>query len=478
MKLHCCNNFMSWLNFQPGLFLHLPSSILNPRFMKRSLSLFLSLLLMTILQLRAQEYIPYKSYLTSNGPYGQPTLRQQLFDNYLFSGTSRFIVTSETTGTTNQPAVLFDGSYDNQAVIIPAGETAKITVDLTGRGLGNVAYPGGKVYVHFYYTSVPLSVTGRVQKNDDTWYDITDWSNISTAVNYAVWRGTTPSTWNYMRKIEITVTAKPGGPASIAELEYVADRPPSIFGVVTKFGANTLYKNLDWRDTAHALTAQITETGNGYFKGNVGINTWNPTTNLHVTGSSIITGNAKLGSLTVTTGAGAGKVLTSDAAGNATWQTPAAGGSGWAQGGTTVGAVKLLGTIDNYDLPIITNNVERMRISSNGNVGIGIANIGTDYKLYVSGNIRARKVRVDQQNWPDYVFSRNYQLMPLTDLEQFIEKNRHLPDMPSAKEVSKEGLDVGSNQAALLKKIEELTLYIIEQHKRIEALEKAAKAEK
>ncbi|NML23427.1 hypothetical protein HHL16_21285 [Pseudoflavitalea sp. G-6-1-2] len=446
--------------------------------MKRSLPLIPLLLLLMNIQLLAQEYIPYKSYLTSNGVWGQPTVRYQLVDNYLFSGTSRFTVTSETSSTTNSPALLFDGSYESLAVTVPAGETGKITVDFTGRGLGSIAYPGGKVYVHFYYTGVPLSVTGRAQKNDETWYDITDWSNISTFPNYAVWRGTTPGNWNYLKKLEFTITAKPGAQAVVAEIEYVPDRPSNEFGVLTKFAPNSLYKTMTWRDTAHALTAQITETGNGYFKGNVGINTWNPTTNLHVTGSSIITGNAKLGSLTVTAGAGAGKVLTSDATGNATWQTPAAGGSGWGQGGTTVGAVKLLGTIDNFDLPIITNNVERMRISSNGNVGIGINNIGTDYKLYVSGNIRARKVRVDQQNWPDYVFSRNYQLMPLSELEQFIANNQHLPDMPSAKEVSKEGLDVGSNQAALLKKIEELTLYIIEQNKRIEALEKAAKAGK
>jgi hypothetical protein len=72
--------------------------------------------------------------------------------------------------------------------------------------------------------------------------------------------------------------------------------------------------------------------------------------------------------------------------------------------------------------------------------------------------------------WPDYVFSKQYQLPSLTEVENFINQNSHLPGIPSAAEVEKKGIDVGSNQAAQLKKIEELTLYIIQQDKELKSL--------
>jgi hypothetical protein len=102
----------------------------------------------------------------------------------------------------------------------------------------------------------------------------------------------------------------------------------------------------------------------------------------------------------------------------------------------------------------------------NSNVGIGTTN--PTEKLAVNGNIRAKKLIVTQNGWPDYVFSKNYKLKPLNEVDQFIKTNNHLPDMPSAKDVEEKGLDIGKTQAALLKKIEELTLYVIELKKESE----------
>ncbi len=102
----------------------------------------------------------------------------------------------------------------------------------------------------------------------------------------------------------------------------------------------------------------------------------------------------------------------------------------------------------------------RMVIRSDGNVGVGTTS--PTEKLAVDGNIKARKLIVTQLNWPDYVFRPAYQLNPLSTLAKFIGTNGHLPDMPSAKEVEKKGLDIGDNQALLLRKIEELTLYVID----------------
>jgi len=105
-----------------------------------------------------------------------------------------------------------------------------------------------------------------------------------------------------------------------------------------------------------------------------------------------------------------------------------------------------------------------------GSVGIGTT-IPSE-KLSVNGNVRAKKVIVSQTGWPDYVFAPAYKLRPLNELAAFIQKNQHLPDMPSAKEVEEKGISVGDNQALLLKKIEELTLYILQQENRIRLLEK------
>ncbi|RXK82892.1 hypothetical protein [Filimonas effusa] len=105
------------------------------------------------------------------------------------------------------------------------------------------------------------------------------------------------------------------------------------------------------------------------------------------------------------------------------------------------------------------------------NVGIGTVTPGA-YRLAVEGTVGARKVKVTQEVWADYVFDSSYQLPSLSHVESFIKENKHLPEVPSAAEVKKEGLDLGDNQVLLLKKIEELTLYIIQQNKKMEIMER------
>lgn len=107
----------------------------------------------------------------------------------------------------------------------------------------------------------------------------------------------------------------------------------------------------------------------------------------------------------------------------------------------------------------------------------GYVGIGTDdtkgYRLAVAGKMVTEEVVVKlKTNWPDYVFEPVYQLPSLSDLEIYIAKNKRLPEMPSAMEVKENGLSVGQVEALLLKKVEELTLYLIEANKRIENLEK------
>jgi hypothetical protein len=101
------------------------------------------------------------------------------------------------------------------------------------------------------------------------------------------------------------------------------------------------------------------------------------------------------------------------------------------------------------------------------------------FLLSVQGGIITEKVKIalisDATNWswPDYVFKKDYKLLPLNELELFIKKNNHLPEVPSEAEVKKDGLDVAEMDAKLLKKIEELTLYMIELKKENESFRKA-----
>jgi len=98
-----------------------------------------------------------------------------------------------------------------------------------------------------------------------------------------------------------------------------------------------------------------------------------------------------------------------------------------------------------------------------GKVGIKTTTPG-DYDLAVNGKIRTKEVKVEAANWPDYVFQDGYKSMPLPELKKFIETHKHLPEIPSAKEVGLNGVSLGEMNKLLVKKIEELTLMLIDQH--------------
>ena len=94
----------------------------------------------------------------------------------------------------------------------------------------------------------------------------------------------------------------------------------------------------------------------------------------------------------------------------------------------------------------------------------------SDYRIFVKGGVLAEEVRVRTDLWPDYVFENDYELLPLSEVEQYIIENKHLPNMPSAAEVEEDGLALGNIVKLQQEKIEELTLHLIEQQKEMEAM--------
>ena len=184
-----------------------------------------------------------------------------------------------------------------------------------------------------------------------------------------------------------------------------------------------------------------------------------------------VNGNLWTTGLILPTGAAAGKVLTSDASGNATWQTASSGGtSGWALTGNAAinPSTTFVGTTDNSAVAFRAGNVERMRIDGNsGNILIGkTSQTNAGYLLDVNGIIRGNRVIVNTSG-DDFVFDPGYRLSPLSEVERFVLTHHHLSQIAPASEMQAQGVDVEELQVKLLAKVEELTLYIIDQDKRL-----------
>ncbi|WP_419698987.1 hypothetical protein [Mucilaginibacter sp. NFX135] len=169
---------------------------------------------------------------------------------------------------------------------------------------------------------------------------------------------------------------------------------------------------------------------NNYFAGNIGIGTTTPATQLHL----------------ATT---AGPVLTLDKTGVQAWRLDVSQNSDFRLWNASVGTAPLT-------------------VQASGNVGIGTTT--PKEALSVNGNIRSKQVTVESANWPDYVFKKDYQLPSLQDVKAYIDQNQHLPEIPSEQQIAKEGLNLGEMNKLLMKKVEELTLYLIEKDKSIEEL--------
>ncbi len=240
----------------------------------------------------------------------------------------------------------------------------------------------------------------------------------------------------------------------------------------TAEGVNSLYHNTTGQSNSsvgyYSLSSNTTGINNVGFGYNAGqaVTTGNNNTFLgYYTGQGITTGgqNTIVGANVAGLTANLSNTVTlADGAGNIRLYSDNAGHTG-------------IGTnTPNENAKLDVNG----NIYCNSKVYIGTPDNNTtdqisSYALAVNGTAMFNKAKVKLYgNWPDYVFEEKYSLLPIAELEQYIQKNKHLPNIPSASQIEKDGIDLGANQTILLQKIEELTLYIIDQHKRIERLEK------
>ncbi len=219
------------------------------------------------------------------------------------------------------------------------------------------------------------------------------------------------------------------------------------------FGIRTQRDNGEANWSFQVLTAQRST-------GNIGIGTTSPSSKLHVAGDGAII-KLQNTSYEDTNDSFYGWIGGYDKSGDEIW---------WlGEGSSNKKILGLYTNRDGYDLNLF-NKGKGITIKNSGNIGIGTTTPGS--KLAVNGKIHAKEVKIDLSGWPDYVFEETYDLPTLTELEQHIQEKGHLPNIPSATVVEKEGILLGEMNAKLLEKIEELTLYLIEQNKKTEQLQK------
>jgi len=204
------------------------------------------------------------------------------------------------------------------------------------------------------------------------------------------------------------------------------------------------------RDTNGSVDVDLRPNGNSYINGgNLGIGTTNPSGKLE------ILKNANLS--TAITIPNSGLIIRADNDGN---------------------DASLRFGVDNTNLKALiqtqqTTTAAKFDLLINpfgGNLGIGTSDTN-GWKLAVNGKIRAKEIKVET-GWSDFVFDKNYNLPTLKEVEEHINDKGHLKNIPSAKEVQENGIFLGEMDSKLLQKIEELTLYTINQEKKINKLEK------
>jgi len=212
-------------------------------------------------------------------------------------------------------------------------------------------------------------------------------------------------------------------------------------------GINYFYSGLSGSTT----TFSVRSDGQGYFAGNVGIGTATPQAALSIK-ATLANGMLRLTPTTDNTEASIGfNTHANESDFTSNWVI---GPGGWNSGSSFI-----IGTTA-YNGPLMT-------FFTSGNIGIGASDT-KGYKLAVNGSVVATSITVKSYaNWPDYVFKSSYHLPSLSEVKTYVDLNHHLPEIPSEKEIATNGLNLGDIDRLLTKKVEELTLYLIDKDKQL-----------
>jgi hypothetical protein len=216
-----------------------------------------------------------------------------------------------------------------------------------------------------------------------------------------------------------------------------------------------------WNTSNSNIALSAIPGGSSWFQGNVGIGNTNPQNRLDVD----ITSNTEQKRVSIFTNTGNNAVNSPVGGIRFNW---------YGTNNAEIQMVRGYGASDGAGLSFHTSNDggvanERMRIDKNGNVSIG-TNDPKGYKFAVAGSVIATSVTVKLQGeWGDYVFKPNYHLPTLKEVKSYIDKNQHLPELPSAEQITTDGVNLGEMNKLLVKKVEELTLYLMEQNKQMQA---------
>jgi hypothetical protein len=321
---------------------------------------------------------------------------------------------------------------------------------------------GNNTMSGFYQSATPIAGT-YPPIGVNGWMHLLDVRHDNPANNYAMqFSGSFFDQKLYFRKTDNwafrpwsrVVLENPSGQVGIGIEEpqaklHVNGSSIVVGGSTTSGGFTSLTTGISAPNDGYAYLQSIRSSGTAYGNlilnehgGNVGIGTSDPKTKFQVVGHIAATSSDNLDGFTQLWGDNL-----------IVWK------AGNANNGLRFGNATDLST---------TNYSQKMIITDAGKVGIGTA--APQELLSVNGNIAAKQVRVTQSGWPDYVFEKNYTLRSLDSVEAFVSTHKHLPDVKSAAKIETDGLDLGENQAALLRKVEELTLYVIELSKTVKQL--------
>jgi hypothetical protein len=272
-------------------------------------------------------------------------------------------------------------------------------------------------------------------------------------INFA--QNTYPPTGNAYYDTSLKIGKQEASSGTIGEIFRLSLQPYGHTGgpwnFKTRDNASLAFLDIDYGITGSALTITSNK--------NIGIGTTNPTQKLDVTGNAIFNG-VLISSISDVIG-GQIQLKNFSKATNGT-------ASSW-------NIYNMTGSYGNslqfwaYDNLECTNGglcANRFTIMDNGNIGIGLTT--PTNKLDVNGTIHSKEVKVDMTGWSDFVFKKEYDLPTLEEVEKHIKENGHLENIPSEKEVLENGINLGEMNTKLLQKIEELTLYSINQNKKIE----------